>query len=294
MSHQSGIAPSAELTSLFNSIADNQRALKVAIDNETQLVVADVMAVAGTWEDDFNRISDWLENDKPSFILFKRDGGDWILGQYVPENARIRDKMLYASSKATLLKELGTSRFVDTVYGTTKDEFTWQGYQRHLTHKEAEAPLTEREVEMLAVKQAENDISISISSKRKHAKPVTFAFNDEVKAAFEKFSNGTLNVLILSVDVVREIFELDYAGDTTLDNVHSLLKPDVPRFVFYRMHHNQESPIVFIYVCPPSSKVKERMTYSSCLLSTLAALKEDMGLVPARKVMYGDDALRSY
>ena len=38
----------------------------------------------------------------------------------MPDKAKIRDKMLYASTRATLTKELGDYRFADQVYGTDK------------------------------------------------------------------------------------------------------------------------------------------------------------------------------
>ena len=63
--------------------------------------------------------------------------------------------MLYASTKATLTKELGDSKFVDTMYGTTAAEMTFESYQKHLVHKTAQAPLTEREQELQTVKLAE-------------------------------------------------------------------------------------------------------------------------------------------
>lgn len=45
---------------------------------------------------------------------------NWLFLCYVPDNAKIRDKMLYASTRATLTKELGDYRFVDSIYGTDK------------------------------------------------------------------------------------------------------------------------------------------------------------------------------
>lgn len=79
--------------------------------------------------------------------------------------------MLYASTRATLIRELGDYRFVDSIYGTEKvkyltkhhhisndniqSEFTWEGYKKHLAHKAAEAPLTRREQELVEVKAAE-------------------------------------------------------------------------------------------------------------------------------------------
>lgn len=68
----------------------------------------------------------YLEDDKPSYILVrldeKNEAGEynWLFLSYVPDHAKIRDKMLYASTRATLTKELGDYRFTDNIYGTTK------------------------------------------------------------------------------------------------------------------------------------------------------------------------------
>ena len=45
---------------------------------------------------------------------------DWLLIQYVPEKAKVREKMLFAASKATLTKELGDYKFVDSFYASLK------------------------------------------------------------------------------------------------------------------------------------------------------------------------------
>jgi twinfilin-like protein len=44
----------------------------------------------------------------------------WLFLCYVPDHAKVRDKMLYASTRATLTKELGDYRFADSIYGTEK------------------------------------------------------------------------------------------------------------------------------------------------------------------------------
>jgi twinfilin-like protein len=43
---------------------------------------------------------------------------NWLFVAFVPDNAKVRDKMLYASTRATLTKELGDYRFVDSMWGT--------------------------------------------------------------------------------------------------------------------------------------------------------------------------------
>jgi len=52
------------------------------------------------------------QDDVPCYILFKMDSSTkdgWLLANWVPENAKVRQKMLYASTRATLKKELGTA-----------------------------------------------------------------------------------------------------------------------------------------------------------------------------------------
>ena len=52
------------------------------------------------------------QDDVPCYILFKMDSSTkegWLLANWVPENTKVRQKMLYASTRATLKKELGTA-----------------------------------------------------------------------------------------------------------------------------------------------------------------------------------------
>lgn len=129
---------------------------------------------------DYPNVEKELADNKPSYVFVRLDekasSGEykWLFLCYVPDNAKVRDKMLYASTRATLTKELGDYRFVDNIYGTEKvnysddwerssvndagiiqAEFTWEGYKKHLKHKEAEAPLTRREQELAEIKAAE-------------------------------------------------------------------------------------------------------------------------------------------
>jgi twinfilin-like protein len=62
---------------------------------------------------------------EPCYILFKTDtkadqsdAYNWIALSYVPDHAPIRAKMLHAATRATLSKQLGDDRFVDSLYGT--------------------------------------------------------------------------------------------------------------------------------------------------------------------------------
>lgn len=109
----SGIRPSDELLAAFAKAKDvdsNIRFLKVQIEGSA-MAVTHTASVEGSAESDFAAVSAVLEDEIPCYILFKLDGAreGWLLANWVPENAKVRQKMLYASSSMTLKKELGAA-----------------------------------------------------------------------------------------------------------------------------------------------------------------------------------------
>lgn len=75
---------------------------------------------------DYAKITDFFEPSTPAYVLVRLDekdtkgGYNWLFLCYVPDNAKVRDKMLYASTRASLTKGLGDSHFTDSVYGTAE------------------------------------------------------------------------------------------------------------------------------------------------------------------------------
>lgn len=73
-----------------------------------------------------NNIEEYLDTTTPAYIFVRLDEKNstneykWLFLCYVPDHAKVRDKMLYASTRATLTRELGDYRFVDSIYGTEK------------------------------------------------------------------------------------------------------------------------------------------------------------------------------
>lgn len=77
-----------------------------------------------TWEEDYdNFILPQIEGNKPCYILYRFDswnvsGYDWLLISWVPDSASVRQKMLYASTKATLKTEFGSSLITEEMHCT--------------------------------------------------------------------------------------------------------------------------------------------------------------------------------
>lgn len=77
-------------------------------------------------------IEEYLDTNTPAYIFIRFDEKSstdeykWLFLCYVPDNAKVRDKMIYASTRATLTRELGDYRFTDSIYGTDKVSKGWK------------------------------------------------------------------------------------------------------------------------------------------------------------------------
>lgn len=67
----------------------------------------------------------------------------------------MQTQMLYASTRTSLLKSLGSTFFTDSLFATSKSDLTPEGYAAHLKHMAAPKPLSVREQEMADIRAAE-------------------------------------------------------------------------------------------------------------------------------------------
>ncbi len=78
------------------------------------------------WDAEFNElVLPLLDENQAAFLMYRKDeqnahGFVWIMICWVPDWAPVREKMLYASTRATLRKEFGDYRVGDEVFGTSQ------------------------------------------------------------------------------------------------------------------------------------------------------------------------------
>ncbi|KAI9323825.1 hypothetical protein BX666DRAFT_1873781 [Dichotomocladium elegans] len=241
----------------------------------------------------------FFEPTQPVYVLVRLDTKDskgeyeWLFLCYVPDHAKIRDKMLYASTRASLTKELGDSRFVDSIYGTTQDEMSFDGYNKHIAHKKADAPLTQRERELAEIKLAEAKAASDYqgtTTRKTMAPGISFPLTDKAQQALSelKKSKDERAHNFVSLYLEKETIELDKAALVPAGQVSSTLASTAPRFTFYIFeHHGNESP-VFIYTCPSSSKIRERMLYSSSKANVINGAETQLDLKVVKKLETSD------
>jgi twinfilin-like protein len=119
---------------------------------------------------------------------------------YVPDVAKVRQKMLFASTRLTLVRELGREHFRETIFATSKEEVTPEGFEKHDKHEQLEAPLTEEERSLQGVKRAEAEEGSrgtgtrEIHMGQKMAVPV---HEDALQALKELGTEGGKSVVVL-------------------------------------------------------------------------------------------------
>ena len=110
--------------------------------------------------------------------------------------------MLYASTRNTLTKSIGSTHFTDSIFATSKDDVTPASYAAHRAHMSAPKPMSPREKEAEAARAAErqagNAAYESIHDRTRN-EPVGFAWPEDVDSAMKSLSEGDESQLIVLV-----------------------------------------------------------------------------------------------
>jgi len=117
----------------------------------------------------------------------------------VPDAAPVRQKMLFASTRLTLVRELGIERFRETIFATTTEELTKEGFEKHDRHVKLEAPLTEEEQSLGEVKRKEAEEGRGMGERKSHVASggTQLPVSDEAVQALKGLAEGKDNLVQL-------------------------------------------------------------------------------------------------
>jgi twinfilin-like protein len=193
--------------------------------------------------------------------------------------------MLFASTRLTLVRELGGEHFPESVFCTEADDLTSAGWERHLKHTDAGNPLTEEERSLQDIKDAE-----ALESRGTRAQGLAqggrlaIRADDEISAALKTLGEGgSDNLVQLRMDVPTETLQLVSVSSTRPSTLSSSVDKAEPRFSFYR-HSDPDSSIVFISTCPSGAKIKERMLYAASRSNVISLAQNEGGLKVAKRI----------
>ncbi|KAG6903180.1 hypothetical protein C0995_002723 [Termitomyces sp. Mi166 len=275
----SGIGIAPQLASAFAS-SSNPRFVKVSIHNEQLLHDLTIPAVAPSFEQDLPLLPHVLQDDVPAYILAKVSPSDWLAISYVPESAKVRDKMLYASTRASLLKGLGSALFTDSIFATSKADLTPEAYAAHRRHINAPKPLSAREQEMADVRTTESASAYEGSRARVNhiGAGVGLRWSQGLQDSVKQLAQGEQGaIVIMAIDTPTETLILKSTSEASIQALPTLLPSSQPCYALFAWPHEYSTPprreIVYIYSCPSTSPIKDRMIYSSGVSSTYEAVK---------------------
>ncbi|CAD5111925.1 DgyrCDS1186 [Dimorphilus gyrociliatus] len=297
MSHQTGIIASDSLRSFFAQSKDGRiRLIKVSINSEReQLELEHNEPASGTWDEDYDKyILPLLEDKQPCYILYRMDTRDndtytWLFIAYSPDNSPVRQKMLYAATRATVKKEFGASQIKDELFGTHTEDVCLQGYKRHTISQDAAPPLTAAEEELAEIKKTEVQANVHVDSKHQTLAGVAFPISQSAFTALDKLKHKEITYVQLSLDIKRETIELEHSETIDIDEIRSRTPSDSPRYHILLFKHTHEGDyleqFVFIYSMPGyKCSIKERMLYSSCKAPFIDNIEESLGMEIIKKI----------
>ncbi|XP_066946477.1 twinfilin-1 [Macrobrachium rosenbergii] len=302
MSHQTGIKANDALLTFFGTCrSGNIRVFKVTIEDEA-LQLGEYQEARGSWEDDYNlMVLPLLQEKQPCYLLYRLDseahgGYEWLLLCWSPDDSPIREKMLYASTKATLKKEFGATQISDELFGTVEEDLNLDGLHRHRKSASAPVPLTMREEEMKEIKKLEVGVDIGIDTKHQTLAGVAFPIMQDAINSIKRFASGELQYVQMKIDTTAEEIQLDSdVASLPIDKLPAHIPDSAARYHLYRYDHNYEGDffhsVLFIYSMPGyNCPIKERMLYSSSKSPVIDLLENSINLEITKKLEIGEGA----
>ncbi|XP_042209636.1 twinfilin-1-like isoform X1 [Homarus americanus] len=302
MSHQTGITANEDLLDFFSTCRNGSvRVFRITIQDGTEaLQLGEWHPAHGSWEDDYDPlVLPLLKEKQPCYLLFRLDseahgGYEWVLISWSPDDSPVREKMLYASTKATLRKEFGATQIRDEIFGTVHEDVSLDGLHRHRKSASAPVPLTLREEEIQEIKKQEVGVDIGVDSKHQTMAGISFPLVTEALDAVQEFTKGNLQYVQLMIDTSAE--EVQLAGTQRTLAVTGLpghIPDSEARYHLYRYDHNYEGDffhsVLFIYSMPGyACPIKERMLYSSSKNPITHLLENGLNLAISKKLEIGE------
>lgn len=268
MSNQSGITADESLLGSFGSLANNESPSDVVVaeissDNTTVKLCTTLSNAA--------ELEIFAKREERPLYVFIRDSGRIVFISYVPESAPVRSKMLYASTKNTVLRQVGSNHISKQLLASLPEELS-PGFWSSDASDEP-APLTEAEQISARISSEQRIESarggrqlVSQTGGTSHTLSFKIASGEPIPSLLEQH-----NFVSFKINLEKEQVEvLSTAQLPGAREVPRSLSQNHPTYNIYK----NNGKLHFIYSCPSGSRVKERMLYASNKSGFVKHLKE--------------------
>mmetsp|Transcript_27043 Transcript_27043/g.45284 ORF Transcript_27043/g.45284 Transcript_27043/m.45284 type:complete len:852 (-) Transcript_27043:160-2715(-) len=203
-----------QVTEAFLQAQDSKdvRIIKVKIENE-DLTLDGVINSIGTEQEDFESLLvTSLEDTQASFALFNLSTGaaengslKWLMVAWVPDGCRVRDKMLYSSSREDLKRSLGLGYFSAEYAANQRSDLTWNQFQDSLQKHHTPDIYTESE---RLVREEKVQVQAESSTSKSNALGVLpFKFSSGLEEQLVAFNSSTSATNWVEMRLENEVVE---------------------------------------------------------------------------------------
>ncbi|KAF5279579.1 hypothetical protein FQR65_LT15376 [Abscondita terminalis] len=289
MTHQTGIKPNEALKNFFKTCQEHVvRAVKILI-NQEEISLSNVVKneVNSTWETYFDKIiTDLVKENQPCYIMYRLDtkvgtSYQWLFISWSPDTSPIREKMLYASTKVNLKKELWSTVIKEELHGTTLSEISLDTYKKSFKRTEISKP--EQEINATPI----NYLNHSLGK-------VGFPITETAKEGVSHFMQKKYNYLQFRIDSEKERIELTGAENISVENLLSKILQASGRYHLFNFRHKHGSDlkeyVVFIYyIQEKGSTIREKILFSTCK-NPFCNILDRMGLKVQKRLEIDSDS----
>ncbi|KAJ3612565.1 hypothetical protein NHX12_020836, partial [Muraenolepis orangiensis] len=251
------------------------RLIKVVITGE-KLVLGETRLVCKSFDQEYDAyVLPLLDESMPCYLLYRLDttntqGYEWLLLAWSPEGSPVRQKMLYAATRATLKKDFGAAQIKEEIFGTALDEVSLSGYHKYLESLTAPLPLTAAEEELRQIRLNEVQTDVGLDVKKHSLAGVALPLQSDALQAMKQFGMKKLTYVQLEIDFRNESIKLSSTAHTELQ--------DLP-------HRIPREAALFIYSMPGyKCSIRDRMLYSSCKNNLLEMVENNLQIHIAKKM----------
>ncbi|PGH35557.1 PTK9 protein tyrosine kinase 9 [[Emmonsia] crescens] len=290
---------SSELQDAFNAFVSipSHFCLPVTISSERLVPLESIPFPSSSADDDtkfFNSLpllAPHTQPKTPIYLILRRTSGSnaLIAVTYIPSTSPVRAKTLFASTRATLVRELGSEKFTSTIFAADAEEVldtaVWK--ERDADRNAATGGVAEdgeaesrrhdlmgkEERELNEVRKQEEqersmtrrrDVGIGGTIGRGNGNgesELHIGIGDGVKEALQQ-ERASGSVIRLTIDVPTETLALiSTESDVEPNSLASLISDSKAQYTFY--NYPDPKAVIFIYTCPSGSIIKERLLHAS-------------------------------
>ncbi|KAG5436906.1 hypothetical protein PCK2_001043, partial [Pneumocystis canis] len=189
---KSGISIKNEFLNDFETFIENKNlfAIKIEIFHES-LIKKDCIFLSHHFDKNLKSIRSILNDTEPAYLLCKIQSLPFIkilMISYIPENAKIRDKMIYASTCHPFLQSLNSNKILKNIFINNKEDINTCLFEEQLEIQKNEELLSAREKHLL---HHEKERVISCSHKKYTNHPFVLNISKEAEIAIKKLAENT-------------------------------------------------------------------------------------------------------